>query len=80
MNKWYFDELFDVAIVRPDGRGRALRAHRGGEPFVQGVLVGGTVGIVRAGTSFARSIQTGELRALRAAAAGRRERACSSTS
>ena len=31
--------------------------------FVQGVLVGGTVGLVRAGTSFARSIQTGELRA-----------------
>ena len=31
--------------------------------FVQGFLVGGTVGIVRAGSSFARSIQTGELRA-----------------
>jgi hypothetical protein len=31
--------------------------------FVQGVLVGGVIGIVRAGTSLARSIQTGELRA-----------------
>ena len=30
--------------------------------FVQGVIVGGTVGLVRTGTSFARSIQTGELR------------------
>jgi NADH-quinone oxidoreductase subunit L len=29
---------------------------------VQGVMIGGTVGLVRAGTSFARSIQTGELR------------------
>ncbi len=31
--------------------------------FVQGTLVGGTTGLVRMGTSFARSIQTGELRA-----------------
>ncbi len=31
--------------------------------FVQGVMVGGTMGLVRAGSSFARSIQTGELRA-----------------
>ena len=30
--------------------------------FVQGVLVGGTVGLVRAGSSFARAIQTGDLR------------------
>jgi NADH-quinone oxidoreductase subunit L len=62
VNKWYFDELFDAAIVRPTaaaGRfGRTVVESR----FVQGVLVGGTVGIVRAGTSFARSIQTGELR------------------
>ena len=31
--------------------------------FVQGTIVGGTTGIVRAGTSFARAIQTGYLRA-----------------
>jgi NADH-quinone oxidoreductase subunit L len=29
---------------------------------VQGVIVGGTTGVVRAGTSFARSIQAGYLR------------------
>jgi len=62
LNKWYFDELFDVAIVRPVaafGRfGRTVVE----STVVQGVLVGGTVGLVRAGTSFARSIQTGELR------------------
>ena len=62
MNKWYFDELFDVAIVRPTaaaGRfGRTVVESR----FVQGVIVGGTVGLVRVGTTFARSIQTGELR------------------
>ena len=61
-HKWYFDELFDAAFVRPGatlGRfGRTVVE----SSFVQGFLVGGTVGVVRAGTSFARSIQTGELR------------------
>jgi NADH-quinone oxidoreductase subunit L len=62
VNKWYFDELFDLTIVRPFARagqfGRTVVESR----FVQDVLVGGTVGLVRVGTSFARSIQTGELR------------------
>ena len=31
--------------------------------FVQGVIVGGATGVVRAGTSLARAIQTGYLRA-----------------
>jgi NADH-quinone oxidoreductase subunit L len=61
-NKWYFDELLDAIFVRPMaafGRfGRTIIE----SVFVQGVLVGGTVGIVRAGTSLARGIQTGELR------------------
>jgi NADH-quinone oxidoreductase subunit L len=62
LNKWYFDEVFDALFVRPGatlGRfGRTVVE----SSFVQGFLVGGTVGLVRAGTSFARSIQTGELR------------------
>ena len=31
--------------------------------FVQGVVIGGAVGVVRSGTSFARGIQSGYLRA-----------------
>ena len=62
LNKWYFDELYALVIVRPAaafGRfGRTVIE----STFVQGVLVGGTVGIVRAGSSFARAIQTGDLR------------------
>ncbi|HYI98416.1 MAG TPA: NADH-quinone oxidoreductase subunit L [Thermoleophilaceae bacterium] len=62
-SKWYFDELYDRTVVQPfaaTGRfGRTVIE----SAFVQGVIVGGTVGIVRAGSSFARSIQTGELRA-----------------
>jgi NADH-quinone oxidoreductase subunit L len=61
--KWYFDELYDAVFVRPatwaGGFGRRVIETN----FVQGTIVGGTTGIVRAGTSFARAIQTGYLRA-----------------
>ena len=62
-HKWYFDELYDAVFVRPAatlgtfGR-RVIEAD-----FVQGFIVGGATGIVRAGTLFARAIQTGFLRA-----------------
>jgi NADH-quinone oxidoreductase subunit L len=62
-NKWYFDELYEALFVRPvatfGGFGRAVIETR----FVQGFIVGGATGVVRVGTSFARSIQTGYLRA-----------------
>jgi NADH-quinone oxidoreductase subunit L len=62
-NKWYFDELFTALFVRPVATfgtfGRAVIETR----FVQGFIVGGATGVVRVGTSFARSIQTGYLRA-----------------
>ena len=62
-HKWYFDELNDRLFVHPAaafgrfGRGVVESA------FVQGVLVGGATGVVRAGSSFARAIQSGYLRA-----------------
>src|SRR4051794_24878821 len=61
-NKWGFDDLYDRVFVNPAravGRfGRSVV-----EPdFVQGVLVGGAAGLVRAGTSVARTIQAGYLR------------------
>ena len=62
-HKWYFDELYDALIVRPvtafGGFGRRVIE----TDFVQGTIVGGATGIVRVGTSVARSIQTGYLRA-----------------
>jgi NADH-quinone oxidoreductase subunit L len=61
--KWYFDELFDRVIVRPTrGFGRFGRSVVE-SAFVQGFLVGGASGAVRAGTSVARAIQSGYLRA-----------------
>ena len=61
--KWYFDELLDTLFVRPGaGFGRFGRTVVE-SVFVQGFLVGGASGAVRAGTSFARTIQSGYLRA-----------------
>jgi NADH-quinone oxidoreductase subunit L len=62
-NKWYFDELYDTVFVRPAGAfgtfGRTVIESR----FVQGFVVGGALGAVRAGTNVARAIENGYLRA-----------------
>jgi NADH-quinone oxidoreductase subunit L len=62
VNKWYFDEAIDTLFVRPGGWvGRFARStiERG---LVNGALVGGTSGAVRAASAAVRGIQTGYLR------------------
>ncbi len=59
VNKWYFDELIGLVIVRPVtwfGRWSRDTFER---IFIDGALVGGTSGIVRAGSHAVRSLQTG---------------------
>jgi NADH-quinone oxidoreductase subunit L len=63
INKWYFDELFDALFVRPVATAGAFSRAVIETRFVQGFIVGGATGVVRVGTSFARAIQTGYLRA-----------------
>src|SRR4051812_14371055 len=62
-HKWYFDELYDRAVVQPIGGfgrfGRTVVESR----FVQGFVVGGAVGVVRAGTNVARAVENGYVRA-----------------
>ena len=62
-HKWYFDELYDAVFVRPIADfgtyGRRVIESR----FVQGFVVGGAVGVVRAGSTLARTVQTGYVRA-----------------
>ena len=62
-HKWYFDELYDAVFVRPIANfgvyGRRVIESR----FVQDFIVGGAVGVVRVGTSAARAVQTGYVRA-----------------
>ncbi|HET8822018.1 MAG TPA: hypothetical protein VFM57_10775, partial [Thermoleophilaceae bacterium] len=62
-NKWYFDELYDGLFVRPVAMFGSFGRRVIETDFVQGTIVGGATGIVRVGTSFARAIQTGYLRA-----------------
>ncbi|CAB4879222.1 unannotated protein [freshwater metagenome] len=62
VNKWYFDELIALLVVRPVAwLGRCAR-----DSFerivINGAIVGGTTGIVRAGSSAVRALQTGLLR------------------
>jgi NADH-quinone oxidoreductase subunit L len=62
-HKWYFDELYGAVFVRPvAGFGNFGRRVIESD-FVQGFIVGGAVGVVRAGSSVARGIQTGYVRA-----------------
>jgi NADH-quinone oxidoreductase subunit L len=61
-NKWYFDELIDVLVVRP-----ALALGRFAQDtveriFVQDALVGGTTTVVRAGSAAVRAVQSGFVR------------------
>jgi len=63
VNRWYFDELYDAVFVRPTttmGRFGRYVIERG---FVQGTLVGGATRIVGAGTSIARALESGYIRA-----------------
>ena len=63
VNKWYFDELFDLVFVRTFRRAGDFGRRVVETEFVQDTIVGGATGVVRAGTSLARAVQTGYVRA-----------------
>jgi NADH-quinone oxidoreductase subunit L len=63
VNKWYFDELIDLLVVRPAGWFGRWGQQTFERVFVNGTLVGGTSGIVRAGSAAVRAAQSGFLRA-----------------
>ncbi|HSO97787.1 MAG TPA: NADH-quinone oxidoreductase subunit L, partial [Solirubrobacteraceae bacterium] len=67
INKWYFDEVIEFAVVRP-----VLWFGRFAETVLERIVIGGTVtggtsGIVRAGSAAVRRWQTGFLRLYAAA-------------
>jgi NADH-quinone oxidoreductase subunit L len=62
VNKWYFDELIDYAVVRP-----ALLVGRVADSVLERIVIsggvtGGVTGLVRAGSATVRRAQTGFLR------------------
>ncbi|WCB92069.1 NADH-quinone oxidoreductase subunit L [Baekduia alba] len=63
VNKWYFDELIDLLVVRPFAWFGRFGQQTFERVFVNGTLVGGTSGIVRAGSAAVRALQSGFLRA-----------------
>jgi NADH-quinone oxidoreductase subunit L len=63
VHKWYFDELIDLLIVRPWGWFGRFGQQTFERVVISGTLVGGTSGIVRAGSAAVRALQSGLLRA-----------------
>ncbi len=62
-HKWYFDELYDAVFVRPGAALGRFGRNVVESVLVQGILVGGASGAVRAGSAVARAVQSGYLRA-----------------
>ncbi|HEU4974423.1 MAG TPA: NADH-quinone oxidoreductase subunit L [Baekduia sp.] len=63
VNKWYFDELIEALVVRPFAWFGRFGQQTFERIFVNGTLVGGTSGVVRAGSAAVRALQSGFLRA-----------------
>jgi NADH-quinone oxidoreductase subunit L len=62
VNKWYFDEAIDLLIVRPAAATGRWARGTFERVFVDGTLIGGTTGVVRAGSAAVRAVQSGFLR------------------
>jgi len=61
-HKWYFDELIDAVVVRPGAWFGRFSQNTFERVVVNGVLIGGTTGLVRAGSALVRAAQSGILR------------------
>ena len=61
-HKWYFDEIIDATFVRPAAAVGAFARDTFERLFVQDTLIGGTTGIVRAGSAAVRAAQSGFVR------------------
>ncbi|MGX6446595.1 NADH-quinone oxidoreductase subunit L [Patulibacter sp. S7RM1-6] len=62
LNKWYFDELIDLVIVRPSRAFGRWAADTFERLVVSGGIVGGTTGAVRGASALVRRLQSGYLR------------------
>ena len=74
VNKWYFDEAIDFLVVRPFAWFGRWARNTFERVVVNGAIVGGAAGAVRAGSAAVRAIQTGLPALLRRAAAARARR------
>jgi NADH-quinone oxidoreductase subunit L len=62
VNKWYFDELIGMLVVAPAAAAGMFARNTFERLFVDETLIGGTTGIVRAGSAAVRAAQSGFVR------------------
>jgi NADH-quinone oxidoreductase subunit L len=63
VNKWYFDEAIDLLVVRPFAWFGRFGQQTFERVVIDGLLVGGTTNLVKAGSAAARALENGFLRA-----------------
>ncbi len=61
-NKWWFDEAIDALVVRPMSAAGRFAAGTFERAVIEGGLIDGTVGVVRAGGAAVRAVQSGLVR------------------
>jgi NADH-quinone oxidoreductase subunit L len=62
VNKWYFDELIDAVVVRPFAWSGRFARDVFERVVINGIVVDGPAGAVRAGSAAVRAVQSGFLR------------------
>jgi NADH-quinone oxidoreductase subunit L len=62
VHKWYFDELIDLIVVRPFAIFGRFARDVFERVVINGLIVGGPSGAVRAGSAAVRAVQSGFLR------------------
>jgi NADH-quinone oxidoreductase subunit L len=62
VNKWYFDELIELAVVRPASAAARFARETVERRLIDDTLVGGTTGLIRAGSAAVRAAQSGFVR------------------
>jgi len=62
VNKWYFDELIGLLVLAPAAAAGRFAVGTFERVFVDDTLIGGTTGLVRAGSAAVRAAQSGFVR------------------
>jgi NADH-quinone oxidoreductase subunit L len=62
VNKWYFDELIELVVVRPAAAAGRFARETFERLVIDETIVGGTTGLVRAGSAAVRAAQSGFVR------------------
>ena len=70
INKWYFDEFYSFFVVRPVVWIGQWAQDSFERVVINGALIGGTTGLVKAGSAAVRALQTGLIRAYAALVIG----------